>query len=195
MLDRKNPVTSFLDALTPYFHRFLSLSITQSRYDVNTVCLSVCRSRTSALGLIHIQERSSSLGNPDNTLPDTRLVKAKNGFKSKRIPDCDMIKKKSEGDCETNNRGKDQMGKHLTRVWMKGYRLKRMTEQGKNGWLKGSKRQEQSPGLKMPLMSCLREIESRHSVSESEISHWGDTGCSPFVQREIFTFFTAQLAL
>lgn len=72
---------------------------------------------------------------------------------------------------------------------MKGHRLNAVIEQRVNGWLKGNNRQQQSQSLKMTLMSCLREIESRHSVSESEILR---TRCSPFVQRETFI---AQLGL
>lgn len=71
---------------------------------------------------------------------------------------------------------------------MNGHRLNAVIEQRVNGWLKGN-RQQQSQSLKMTLMSCLREIESRHSVSESEILR---TRCSPFVQRETFI---AQLGL
>lgn len=99
-------------------------------------------------------------------------------------------------------------GKKLTRVRMKGHRL-----EGREVWTrdcecKGVEEKEWQKGkdrnrvrLKMPLTSCLREIKSRHSVNEEEISHWGGDEMlssficpSPFALREILTSFTGWLS-
>lgn len=91
MLERNKSCQFFLRCSTSTFSEVFIINSCLTWCSHGLFC--VCRSRTSASGLIHIQERSSSPGNPDNTQPDTRSVKErKKGIKSKCIPDCDMIK-------------------------------------------------------------------------------------------------------